>query len=70
MGDAKCKHLDAENLCHGLYDGFGCIGDKCKDETAGPATDACAHMRGDGYCVKLNKIFCAGKDDCADFAPL
>lgn len=67
MTEAKCRHIDEEGVCHGLYDGFGCIGDICKDSTAGPSSSKCGHMRGDGYCKKFGKFHCLGEEECEEF---
>ncbi len=68
MTEIKCKNIDDDGLCRGLYDGFGCIGDKCKDTTAGPASNKCTFMRGDGYCQKYGKFHCIGEDKCEEFS--
>jgi hypothetical protein len=68
MSKTKCKNIDDSGLCHGTYDGFGCIGDKCKDPTAGPPQDHCTYMRGDGYCKRFKKFHCdSGR--CIDYVP-
>jgi len=64
MTDVDCQHLDEDRNCKGLYSGFGCIEDKCKDPSKGMGS--CIHMRGDGYCKKLGKFHCNGKD-CEGF---
>ena len=67
MTEIECRNIDENGICRGLYDGFGCIADKCKDSTAGPGVSRCAHMRGDGYCKKFGKFHCMGEDKCDEF---
>lgn len=68
MTVSKCRNVDDTGICHGLYEGFGCIGDKCKDDSAGPAENQCTYMRGDGYCKRFKKFHCIGAE-CVDYVP-
>ncbi len=66
MSESDCKHLDASGICQGMYKGFGCIGDKCRDKTKGPGQKRCRHGRADGYCMKHKKFQCEG-EACDDY---
>ena len=62
----ECDYLDLEGRCEGLYKGFGCIQDKCMQESKKrPA--GCKHLRDDGYCLKLGKLHCSGESNCDSF---
>ena len=66
MSAVQCDYLDTEGRCEGMYKGFGCIEDKCRQESK-IKPKKCVHLRGDGFCEKLGKLNCIGETDCADF---
>lgn len=62
-----CALKSADGKCQGMYSGFGCIEDKCKDPAAGFAQDSCVHMSANGYCEKYRKFYCLGEIGCQAF---
>lgn len=53
----KCR-FDADGICQGKYEGFGCITEKC-DLYA----QRCEYLA-NPYCLKYKRFFCVGNEDC------
>jgi hypothetical protein len=57
----ECAHLDQEGKCHGRYDGFTCIKEKCRADKG----DRCSWSTEEGfYCMKFNRFECIGRENC------
>ncbi len=56
MNEQECDFLDRDGRCEGLYKGFGCIKDKCKQTER--------TKNGDDYCSKCGKFHSSGQADC------
>lgn len=63
-----CRFDDGNGWCTEQFKGFGCIKDRCgsfipKDGK----TKDCTGIEGRGtYCVRYNRFYCAGKENCTD----
>jgi len=56
----QCIHFNADGVCKGKYNGFACIGPKCKAEKDPP----CEYNDQDFYCRKFKRFGCVGRSNC------
>jgi hypothetical protein len=56
----KCKYLDENGNCTGLYAGFRCIKEKCKADRSA----TCEFNELDFYCRKFRRFECIGINNC------
>lgn len=66
-----CKHLGENNVCQGMYRGFGCIQDRCAylRGLQDPAKqEPCTHLVEPSYCAKYHRFYCTGPGSCETHA--
>ncbi|NYT12152.1 MAG: hypothetical protein GKC03_06315 [Methanomassiliicoccales archaeon] len=57
----NCPFLAEDGLCRGVYQGFGCIGEKCQANKE----IECEFLVDGAYCSRYAKFGCPGPANCA-----